>query len=76
MNLKAGRVTPCAPSLYFAKPGAHGVTRPTTATWFRGSRREKMFRRILTPAVSPQDGGKSSAVAGVFGTLPRTKVRD
>ncbi len=34
MDLKVGRVTPCAPSVRFTNSGAHGVTRPTTlGTW-------------------------------------------
>jgi len=31
MNLKVGRVTPCAPGSAITTNGAHGVTRPTTA---------------------------------------------
>jgi methylation protein EvaC len=32
VSLRVGRVTPCAPSRDSAKPGAHGVTRPTSST--------------------------------------------
>jgi len=53
MNHKVGRVTPCAPSSHSIRPGAHGVTRPTAALWFRGSRREKSFRGILPSWARP-----------------------
>ena len=45
MNLKAGRVTPCAPrkTCFMAIPGAHGVTRPA----FRFMGREKNVWRML-----------------------------
>ena len=46
-NHMAGRVTPCAPSPQSPIAGAHGVTRPATKAWFRGSKRE-CYRRILT----------------------------
>jgi hypothetical protein len=52
MNLQVGRDTPCAPSRFAAEPGAHGVSRPTTAG-FRGSKREISFGRILSPATPP-----------------------
>src|SRR2546426_12379143 len=47
MNHKVGRVTPCAPPSLLTSPGAHGVTRPTTAARFRGSMSE-IFRGILS----------------------------
>ena len=48
MNRQVGRVTPCAPGLAGGGGGAHGVTRPTPANQFRGSKREILFRRTLT----------------------------
>jgi pyrimidine operon attenuation protein / uracil phosphoribosyltransferase len=53
MNLKVGRVTPCAPGFGNRANGAHGVTRPTSTNRFRGSRREKRFWGILTLTLSP-----------------------
>ncbi len=37
MNLLVGRVTPCAPGFGIQANGAHGVTRPTPASRFRGA---------------------------------------
>jgi len=44
MNLKVGRVTPCAPGLGPGNGGAHGVTLPTRPGRFRGSMREILWR--------------------------------
>ena len=46
-NLEVGRVTPCAPPPQSPKPGAHGVTRPTTQGGIRGSKREIWFGQFL-----------------------------
>src|SRR5690349_16979165 len=49
MNLKVGRVTPCAPLKITTRPnGAHGATRPTFRCRFKGSKHE-LFREILSP---------------------------
>ena len=52
MNLKVGRVTPCAPGFELADNGAHGVTRPTNiaGSWFRSAelRRDVLLMSAAT----------------------------
>ena len=59
MNLRVGRVTPCAPPPQSPTPGAHGVSRPTTKAWFRGSKRE-CYRRILSMNLTQKAGASST----------------
>ncbi len=60
MNLKVGRVTPCAPFAHLTRPGAHGVTRPTAVPQFRGSRREIFIRGILSMDPCAKAGASST----------------
>ena len=81
MNLKVGRVTPCAPFPQSPQAGAHGVTRPT-ALRFKGSMPEIIQRNLslgridsvgihARPQPSPSSVAKGQARMGVGGRLRR-----
>ena len=76
MNLKVGRLTPCAPFRLCPNPGAHGVTRPTCTNWFRGSTREMFFPGILSPADGKRAGvgGRPIILCGDFNDTPESRV--
>jgi hypothetical protein len=61
MNLLVGRGNPGAAGFGIQANGAHGVTRPTPTSRFRGSMREFSFRGILSPP-----NGESAGMGGVI----------
>ena len=62
MNLLVGRVTPCAPGFGIQANGAHGVTRPTPTSRFRGLMRDAPNRAPAIIIRLPTDYGLKYSV--------------